>query len=50
MKRLVRFIVSLALLLPLLAIIGCGNGGDGGEVTERTCTWDGSNWDECDWE
>ncbi len=49
MKRLARFVVCLVLILPLLALAGCGNGG-GGEVTERTCTWDGSNWDECDWE
>ncbi|UCD85087.1 MAG: hypothetical protein JSU92_02545 [Deltaproteobacteria bacterium] len=47
MKWLTRFVVGLALIIPLLA--GCGNG-DGGEPTERTCTWDGSNWDECEWE
>ncbi len=50
MKWLARLVVGLALLLPLLTLAGCGNGGGGGEVTERTCTWDGSNWDECKWE
>ena len=49
MKWLARLVVGLALIIPLLTLAGCGNGG-GGEVTERTCTWDGSNWDECDWE
>ncbi|UCD85082.1 MAG: hypothetical protein JSU92_02520 [Deltaproteobacteria bacterium] len=50
MKWLARFVVGLVLLLPLLSALGgCGNG-DGGEATERTCTWDGSNWDECEWE
>ena len=47
MKWLSRFVVCLVLLIPLLA--GCGNG-DGDGVTEHTCTWDDSNWDECEWE
>jgi len=49
MKWLARIVVGLALVIPLLALSGCGNG-DSGEVTGRTCTWDDSNWDECEWE
>ena len=49
MKWLTRFVVGLALVIPLIALAGCGNG-DGGEPAERTCTWDDSNWDECEWE
>ena len=48
MKRLTRLIVGLFLIVPLLALAGCGDDG-GGEATERTCTWDQSNWNECDW-
>ena len=49
MKWLARIVVGLALVIPLLALTGCGNGGDSVEA-ERTCTWDDSNWDECEWE
>ena len=50
MKWIARFVVGLALVLPLLALTGCGNGDGDGVEAERTCTWEGSNWDECDWE